>query len=104
MPKVRKINPKAAIDPIERPIVDTLVSDPPRRAWVISFVPDESVSRQEKEQTVIPINSADGRRIQLRVDRLGKLLGHQVERIFHGGGGNFTFHLSGGAFYEISED
>jgi len=103
MAKVRKIPRKSRPELVETPIVDMLVADSARRVWVISFVPDESVSKQEKEQTVVPINSADGKRIQLRMDRLAKLLGNQVERIVHGGGANFTFLLLDGRFKEISE-
>ena len=76
---------------VDPPIVDSLQYDPARAEWVISFVPEESVSSREKELVVVPSSSAEGRRVALRVGRLSKLLGYTIIRIIHGGDGNFVF-------------
>ena len=81
---------------VEPPIIDSLHRDKARRIWSILFVPEESISRQEKERVTIPFTSTDGRRIQARMDRLGRLFGAQIERIYHGGGGQFTLHFQRG--------
>ena len=81
---------------VEPPIVDTLIRDKARSQWVVSFVPEDSVSQREKEQVVIPFNSADGRRILLRVIRLEGLLGDEIVRVFHAGDGNFNFFAPSG--------
>jgi len=81
---------------VQPPIIDSLQKDKSRKVWSILFVPEESVSDREKERVSIPFNSADGRRIQTRMDRLGKLFGRPIERIYHGGGGNFSLHFQRG--------
>ena len=81
---------------VEPPIVDSLVRDDGRAEWIVGFVPEESVSKREKERVVLPYSSSDGRRVRLRVERLERLLGAKIDRIFHSGGGDFTFHTASG--------
>src|SRR3954462_8728881 len=81
---------------VEPPIVDSLRADLTRNEWVITFIPEDSVSRREKEQVAIGFSTPEGRRIQLRINRLNKLLGGQIERLSHAGDGSFTFHLRDG--------
>jgi len=78
---------------VEPPIIDSLHKDKGRRTWNILFVPEESVSSHEKEHVTIAFSSTDGRRIQTRMDRLEKLFGKPIDRIYHGGGGHFTLHF-----------
>jgi hypothetical protein len=87
---------------VEPPIVDSLAWDEQRRAWVVSFVPEERVSRRQKELVVIPAASADAQRIRLRMQRLESLLGTRIERLFHSGDGNFTFHTRDGHPIELA--
>ncbi|MBA3273502.1 MAG: hypothetical protein H0T11_06470 [Chthoniobacterales bacterium] len=89
---------------VEPPIVDSLQADPIRSNWVVVFIPEESISPREKERVSVDRSSPEGKRIQLRLDRLGKLLGKPVERVFHGGGGSFTFHFVDGATIELTQN
>src|SRR4051812_37021356 len=86
----------AAGEVVQPPIIDSLYRDKKRRVWIILFVPERSVSRHEKERVIIGFNSAEGRRVQTRIDRLEKLFGRPIDRIYHGGGGNFSFHFQRG--------
>ena len=88
---------------VDPPIVDALVRDDARKEWVITFIPEDSVSSHEKEQVIIPFDSADGRRVRVRVRRLGDLLGRDIERIFHVGDGNFSFHAASGSVAELAD-
>jgi hypothetical protein len=88
---------------VEPPIIDTLVYDDKRRGWDILVIPEQAVSTREKEGVFIPARSADGARVRLRLDRLSKLVGLRVERIFHAGGGNFIFIDPEERRFELSE-
>jgi hypothetical protein len=88
---------------VEPPIIDSLHRETARRLWVISFIPEPSVSTREKEQVVIDFGSSEGRRITLRMKRLGKLFGRQIDRIFHGGGGNFSFVPNKGKAVDLAD-
>lgn len=87
---------------VEPPIVDAMNIDRTRGAWVVTFVPEDSVSSREKETVTIPIASADGRRISLRLARLNTLLGMTIERLVHSGDGNFAFHSVDGRVLELA--
>src|SRR5258706_14029227 len=76
------------------PIIDSLHRDSARRIWVLCFIPEPKVSTHEKEQVVIPFTSSEGRRITERMQRLTELFGRQIDRIYHGGGGCFSFFLN----------
>jgi hypothetical protein len=88
---------------VEPPIIDTLVYDETRGGWEILFIPEEAVSSREKERAFISARSSDGARVRLRLDRLSKLVGLSVERIFHAGGGNFIFQGADQRRFELSE-
>lgn len=88
---------------VEPPILDTLVRDQDSHQWVISFIPEDSVSAREKEQVVVPFDSADGRRILVRMHRLEALLGQKIDRLFHAGDGNFSFHTSAGKLISLAD-
>ena len=88
---------------VEPPIIDSLHREAARRLWVVSFIPERSVSSHEKEQVVIEFDSSEGRRISLRMKRLAKLFGRQINRIFHGGGGNFSFVPTRGKSVDLAD-
>src|SRR5258706_9553393 len=88
---------------VEPPIIDSLHRESARKLWVVSFIPEESVSSHEKEQIVIPFESTEGQRITLRMKRLARLFGRQIDRIFHGGGGNFSFVPSRGKTVDLGD-
>src|SRR5437588_6704309 len=88
---------------VEPPIIDSLHRESARKLWVVSFIPEETASSNEKEQVVIPFDSNEGQRITLRMKRLAKLFGRQIDRIFHGGGGNFSFVPSRGKAVDLGD-
>ena len=88
---------------VEPPIIDSLHRESARKLWVVSFIPEETASSHEKEQVVIPFDANEGQRITLRMKRLAKLFGRQIDRIFHGGGGNFSFVPSRGKALDLGD-
>jgi hypothetical protein len=89
---------------IDPPIVDMLYLDAQKGAYVVTFIPDDNVSPNEKEVVRIAADSEDGRRIKLRLTQLSKAIGSQaVTRLFHKGGGNFGFKLADGSTFELAD-
>lgn len=88
---------------IDPPIVDFLFVDRERDTYVITFVPQDSVSRREKEVVEVPRGTSDGKRIGMRLEQIGNLVGGNVERLFHAGGGDFGFYEVSGELYQISK-
>ena len=88
---------------VDPPIVDSLHRDEIHDAWIVSFVPEESISMREKEQVVVPFASSDGRRIRIGVQRIETFLGQPVDRVFHTGDGNFAFQTRQGKCVELSD-
>lgn len=88
---------------VQLPIIDSLNLDPRRDLWVISLIPEDSVSRKEKELVSIATKSHEGKRIQLCLDRLQTIFGKPIARIFHGGGGNFTLYSTSNDRIELEE-
>ncbi len=88
---------------VNPPIIDSLHRESGRRLWVVCVIPQESVSSKEKEQVIIPFDSIEGQRIGLRMKCLENLLGSQIDRIFHGGGGNFSFISSEGKTVDLAD-
>ncbi len=93
-------NPGHLFDP---PFVDSLFRDVHHNAWTITFIPEDSVSRREKELVTIAENSMDGQRISLRMRRVSKLMGFKVDRIVHSGGGNFSLLSSTGQAQDLAD-
>ena len=52
---------------VEPPIVDFLCLDETRQAYIVAFIPEDSVSSEEKEDIEIPEGSSDGQRIALQL-------------------------------------
>ncbi|HEY8749440.1 MAG TPA: hypothetical protein VIM11_15755 [Tepidisphaeraceae bacterium] len=88
---------------VDPPIVDSLIGDDSRREWSVIFIPEDSVSSREKEQVVIPFDSADGHRVQLRMQRLKELLDMDIERVFHVGDGDYSFHARSGKVIALAD-
>ena len=87
---------------VEPPIIDFLFFDSDSDAYVITFVPEASVSRDHKEVVNIARASEDGRRTELRLKQIGVHLGGDVGRVFHAGGGDFGFYFGDGRLYQLS--
>jgi len=98
-----QLDPKAHL--VEPPIVDFVYLDPTRRAYVVTFVPEDRVSGAETEVVVVPENSSDGRRIALQLGWLASLWNQvaPIERIVHSGGGDFEFQFKGAPSRSLSD-
>jgi hypothetical protein len=88
---------------VEPPIVDSLDWDERHHCWNVLLVPEDSVSQREKETVSIPASTPDGRRVELRLRRLSRLLGMEVRQVRHGGDGNFSFWGSDGTRRDLAE-
>jgi hypothetical protein len=84
-------------DRMAPPIIDLLYYEPAERAYIITFIPEEAVSRERTESVQISATSADGRRIGTWLEELGRVLGlpGSVRKLFHRGGGDFGFYGPG---------
>jgi hypothetical protein len=89
--------------PVEPPIVDFLYLNAESSSYVITFIPADRASRQEKEIVQIPENSVDGRRIQVRINEIEKALGGHINRLFHAGDGDFGFVFADGRQKQLSD-
>ena len=90
---------------VDPPIVDHLYVEPQNHRFVVTFIPEDVVSKECKEIVEIDPGSDDGRRVTLWLDQLGKLLGFAgpVQKLFHSGGGDFGFYGPGGAEASLSD-
>jgi hypothetical protein len=90
---------------VEPPIVDALRVDRERDAYVVTFVPSDDLSAEPKLVVMIPSNSVEGRQIETWLGEFQRLLkaGGAVERIVHGGGGDFTLSLADGTTRQLSD-
>jgi len=82
---------------VDLPIIDLLYYEPEERAYVVTFIPEQAVSRERTESVQIPEGSLDGRRIETWLGELGRVLGlpGPVRKFFHRGGGDFGFYGPG---------
>lgn len=89
--------------PVEPPIVDLLYLNAKLDSYVVTFIPADIASRQEKEVVKIQRESEDGRRVQLRVQAIEKVIGlGKIDRIFHSGDGDFGFVMNDGSQWSLS--
>jgi len=80
---------------VDPPVVDLVVFDRLNGCWNVTFVPEASVSLQEKETISFANHTALAKRVQTWVQRLNELFKADIVRIVHSGGGEFTFFFSG---------
>lgn len=90
---------------VDSPIVDALRVDRERDAFVVTFIPSDDLTDEPKLVVTIPACSAEGRQIQVWLGELRDLLatGAPVERIVHGGGGDFTLAFADGTTRQLSD-
>jgi hypothetical protein len=86
------------------PLVDHLYLNADTDAYIITLVPDDRVSRNQKEIVTVSHNSEDGKRVELRLSLLSRILGAPIVRLFHAGGGDFGFLLSNGREVHLAEE
>src|SRR5438270_2626711 len=82
---------------IEAPVIDLLYYEPEERAYVVTFVPEQAVSRENTESVQIPEGSPDGRRFGTWLEELGRALNlpGPLRKLFHRGGDGFGFYGPG---------
>lgn len=87
------------------PIVDLLHFEKDIDSYVITFVPSDEVSREQKEMVVIRKNTADGRHITVWLAELSKLIGggRTIDLISHSGGDAFSFRFTDGKTHELQD-
>ncbi len=88
---------------VEPPIVDFCYFDSDRQCYVITFVPEERISRNQKETVLIAASSEDGRRVEVRIAALSRLMGIQIHRVFHAGGEDFGFYATDGRELHLAD-
>jgi hypothetical protein len=82
---------------VDPPVIDLLYYEPEERAYIITFIPEEAVSRERTESVQIAESSPDGRRIGTWLEELGRVLGlpGTVRKLFHRGDCEFGFYGPG---------
>ena len=90
---------------VDPPIVDLLRFDDKRDAFVVTIIPSDDIGDEPKLTITIPAGSVEGRQTQVWMKEFQKLLGTSaaVERIVHGGGGDFTFVFADGTRRQLSD-
>lgn len=83
---------------VDPPIVDFLAHDADLKAYVVEFVPEQKVSREQKESVYLHDGSAAARRASELLAELSPMLGavSPVVKLAHAGDGNFDFYLQNG--------
>lgn len=87
---------------VDPPIIDLLFSNPDRKTYAITFIPEDRVSPREKEVIEVPYGTEDGKRVEVRLQAISRLVGGDVHRVCHSGSGDFSFEFSGGRSYRLS--
>jgi hypothetical protein len=104
MSEATNIPTEGTVFPVEPPIVDLLYFNAKLNAYVITFLPADIVSRQEKETVTIDMNSEDGRRVQLRIEQIENVIARgKIDRLYHSGDGDFGFVLSDGSQWRLCD-
>jgi hypothetical protein len=89
--------------PVDPPIVDYLYFNAELVSYVITFIPEDSVSQQEKESVIVPEKSDLGYRVRVRLAEIEKVLGEKISRLLHAGDGNFAFIFPDGRQKQLSD-
>ncbi len=89
---------------VDPPMVDLLHRDRKSSSFVITFIPEDNVSKHEKETTVISENSVDGRMITTLLKAIEAIKGKSIERIFHRGDGDFGFESEDRQGWSLSDE
>jgi hypothetical protein len=82
---------------VEPPVVDLLYFEPASDSFVLTFIPEDAVSKEQKEAISIATSSIEGKRLAAWLEELGKMLdlNGSVRKLFHRGGGDFGFYGPG---------
>lgn len=89
--------------PVDPPIVDFLYLNSESGSYMITFIPEDCVSQQEKEIVAIPENSVDGRRVKVLLSQIEKVLGGNINRLSHVGDGDYGFVFTDGRQKQLSD-
>jgi hypothetical protein len=96
---------KSNVHLVDPPIVDALRVDRERDAFVVTFIPSDDLPDEPKLVVTIPAGSVEGRQIQVWLRKFRELLASSadVERIVHGGGGDFTLVFADSTSRQLSD-
>lgn len=88
---------------VDPPIVDQLTSFPSR--YSIIFVPEDEVSRSEKEMVEVGADTPEGRAISVLLSDAARALrfASAIERVVHGGGGSFILFTKAGEAHDLND-
>lgn len=89
--------------PVDPPIIDFLYMNEESGSYMITFIPEDRVSQQEKEFVAVPANSVDGRRVKVLLHQIEKVLGGNISRLSHAGDGDFGFVFTDGRQIQLSD-
>ena len=86
------------------PIVDWLSVEPDTGSFTLLIIPDDDMASCAKLPVQVDRRGVEGRQIAALLDNIGKTLGgHEVQRLSHVGGGNYSFHFHDGSHIELSD-
>jgi hypothetical protein len=90
---------------VDPPIVDTLRVDDETGSFVLTFIPTDGLSAEQKLAVTIPVASAEGRQILNWLNEFRRLLSvpASVVHIVHSGGGDFAIGFSDGTSQQLSD-
>ena len=89
---------------VEPPLVDMFHIEPADRAYAITFVPDDTMSHEQKETVAVPMESVEGRQITELCAELFTLLGREdLELFVHSGGGHFAFRFGDDSGLDLTD-
>ena len=86
----------------EPPLVDSLHYERDADGFSITFVP--SVGEDPTRFVFVARDSAEGRQVAAYLYRVQQLIGERVDRVVHGGGGNYSLRLAGGESLQLSDE
>ena len=84
------------------PLVDSLHYERDADGFSITFVP--SIGEDPTRSIFVPRDSVEGRLVATYLYRIQQLIGNRVEKVVHGGGGNYTLRLSTGQTLRLSDE
>lgn len=86
----------------EPPLVDSLHYERDADGFSITFIP--SIGEDNTRSVFVARDSVDGRQVSAYVYRIQQLIGNRLEKVVHGGGGNYTLRLANGEILRISDE
>jgi hypothetical protein len=86
----------------EPPLLDSLHYEAEPDGFSIIFVP--SMGEDATRSVFVPRDSTEGRRISALLYRIEPLIGDRLQKVVHGGGGDYSLRLAGGKLVRLSDE